>query len=243
MLSMFSFSMSFKNEMISGESIGIPPSSAFISRVSNVKDLSSTVYTHTKSISSLKSVTALSATSPKGARSIESMTKLALTTVPAPGSESIEKLPPVVSAASLKRGIPIPTFLVVRVVVNGSVTRSRKALSIPLPLSEIVIVKRLPLASIVMTIKEVTATVTTKDQTIIITDKDHPVLMTETRVIKDKVIKDHNKVDTKDLNTADIKDHRAATIDSSQTEDLISITGLKTEDRKIVRKNLLNSCW
>ena len=40
----------------------------------------------------------------------------AVTVVPFPGSDSMEKLPPVISAAILKSGTPSPTLRVVRVV-------------------------------------------------------------------------------------------------------------------------------
>ena len=50
-------------------------------------------------------------------------------------SDSISKLPPVISASILKSGIPIPTFLVVLVVKKGSITLHTCSLLIPLPLS------------------------------------------------------------------------------------------------------------
>ena len=55
----------------------------------------------------------------------------AVTVVPFPGSDSMEKLPPVCSAAILKSGTPSPTFRVVRVVKNGSVTRAACSAVIP----------------------------------------------------------------------------------------------------------------
>ena len=75
-----------------------------------------------------------------------SRTKDARTTVPLPFSDSITKVPPAISAAILKSGMPSPTLRVVRVVVNGSVTLFRNSASIPQPSSAISIVSVPPSA-------------------------------------------------------------------------------------------------
>ena len=78
--------------------------------------------------------------SPKGILSIWDSPKTAVTVVPLPGSDSIWKLPPVLSAAYLKNGIPSPTFLVVLVVKKGSVTWAACSGVIPHPLSAMTMV-------------------------------------------------------------------------------------------------------
>ena len=59
------------------------------------------------------------ATSPIGGLSIFDNPNTAITSVPTPNSEVIEKLPPDLSAFCLSKGRPNPTFLVVRVVKKG----------------------------------------------------------------------------------------------------------------------------
>src|SRR5699024_9355678 len=78
--------------------------------------------------------------SPSGILSMWDRPNTAVTVVPFPGSDSMRKLPPVLSAAYLKKGIPNPTFRVVRVVKNGSVTRETCSGVIPQPLSAITMV-------------------------------------------------------------------------------------------------------
>ena len=87
--------------------------------------------------------------SPKGILSIWDSPKTAVTVVPLPGSDSIWKLPPVLSAAYLKNGIPSPTFLVVLVVKKGSVTWAACSCVIPHPLSAMTMVSLSALVSTV----------------------------------------------------------------------------------------------
>lgn len=61
-------------------------------------------------------------TFPSGMQSILLVQNTALTLVPFPTVLEMSKLPPVIYAACLKKGIPSPTFRVVRDVKNGSVT-------------------------------------------------------------------------------------------------------------------------
>ena len=77
---------------------------------------------------------------PSGILSICDSPNTASTTVPFPVSESIRKLPPVLSAACLKKGTPSPTFLVVRVVKNGSCTCCTCSFVMPQPLSSMITV-------------------------------------------------------------------------------------------------------
>ena len=99
--------------------------------------------------------------SPRGIRSIWERTKTAVTTVPFPGWDSMEKLPPVLSAAYLKKGTPSPTFRVVRVVKKGSVTWATCSGVIPQPLSLMTTDSRSALqsADMQMVIKEAPARV------------------------------------------------------------------------------------
>lgn len=87
--------------------------------------------------------------SPKGILSIWDSPKTAVTVVPLPGSDSIWKLPPVLSAAYLKNGIPSPTFRVVLVVKKGSVTWAACSGVIPHPLSAMTMVSLSALVSAV----------------------------------------------------------------------------------------------
>ena len=66
----------------------------------------------------------------------------AVTSVPFPGSDSIRTSPPLCLAESISRGMPMPTFRVVREVKNGSDRRLTCSEVIPLPLSPITMVSR-----------------------------------------------------------------------------------------------------
>ncbi len=74
---------------------------------------------------------------PVGGRSIWASPKQHVTSVPLPISEEIFNHPPVCSALCFNSGRPIPTFLVLRDVVNGSVTCLRVLAEIPFPSSTI----------------------------------------------------------------------------------------------------------
>ena len=85
--------------------------------------------------------------SPRGIRSMQDREKTAVTVVPFSGFDQMEKLPPVISAAYLKNGMPSPTFLVDLVVKNGSVTRNKVSSVMPFPSSVMTVVRRSFLSS------------------------------------------------------------------------------------------------
>lgn len=79
---------------------------------------------------------------PNGGRLRWLRRNVAFTVVPRPNCESICRPPPHPSAICRQRASPIPTGLVDRLVVKGSVTLANISSAIPFPLSRMVIVKR-----------------------------------------------------------------------------------------------------
>jgi len=75
------------------------------------------------------------AMSPTGGQSMCEATKTAVTAVPTPSALSIDREPPVCSAARRSRGSPSPMDRVVRVVVKGSLTRASSSGAMPVPSS------------------------------------------------------------------------------------------------------------